>query len=410
MSRIVVLLLAGALALLGAAPARADVVDDDPAIAAVGAGDMRMFVRGTDGAVWTRSWNGSSWSGWSSIGGVATSGPVAITRGNIYDVFVRGGDNAYYHKYFTPAEGWSPSWERIGGAFLSAPGASLRQGTGEIDVVGVGGNQQLYAGYWASGSGWSGSPRSAAASAGARAASRRAPGIIDVWVRGTTTPSTRSPGSRGAAGPTSPSSAATSPAASAATAWDGNRRDVFARGGDNIVYDASYQAPSWVGFSPPGRPGQLSARAPSATSPGRLALVARSGSVIAYRSFASTWTRWQNFGRAPLYQRRRRPAIDGVRAAPASRPRLHPGRQPRAGQHQVHKRAGRKKPRIIKVLFFVDRGKHKRTDRKKPYKARIRVTYKRGSKHRVHARIYYRRPGQKRVHRKTVSKRFTMCK
>ena len=62
------------------------------------------------------------------------------------------------------------------------------------------------------------------------------------------------------------------------------------------------------------------------------------------------------------------------------------------------------------MLFFVDRGKHKRTDRKKPYKARIRVTYKRGSKHRVHARIYYRRPGQKRVHRKTVSKRFTMCK
>ena len=65
---------------------------------------------------------------------------------------------------------------------------------------------------------------------------------------------------------------------------------------------------------------------------------------------------------------------------------------------------------IIKVVFFIDRGKHKRTDRKKPYKARIRVTYKRGSKHRVHARIYFRRPGQKRVHRKTVSKRFTMCK
>jgi hypothetical protein len=26
---------------------------------------------------------GSSWSGWSSIGGVATSGPVAITRDGI---------------------------------------------------------------------------------------------------------------------------------------------------------------------------------------------------------------------------------------------------------------------------------------------------------------------------------------
>jgi hypothetical protein len=40
----------------------------------------------------------------------------------------------------------------------------------------------------------------------------------------------------------------------------------------------------------------------------------------------------------------------------------------------------------------------------------MRVTYRRGTKHRVHARIYFRRTGSKRVQRKTVSKRFTMCK
>ena len=146
---------------------------------------MRMFVRGTDGAVWTRSWNGSSWSGWSSLGGVATSGPVAMSRaGGVYDVFVRGGDNAYYHKYFTPAGGWSASWGRLGGAFLSAPGASLRQGTGEIDVVGVGGNQQLYHGYWASGSGWSGFAALGGGLSGRPSTVSPAPGIIDVWVRG----------------------------------------------------------------------------------------------------------------------------------------------------------------------------------------------------------------------------------
>src|SRR5205085_8661087 len=38
----IVALLACAFALLAAAPARAEVVDDDPAIAAVGAGDMRI--------------------------------------------------------------------------------------------------------------------------------------------------------------------------------------------------------------------------------------------------------------------------------------------------------------------------------------------------------------------------------
>ncbi len=87
--------LACAAAALAAAPARADLVDDDPAVAAQGTGDMRVFIRGHDNALWTRSWNGSSWSGWSSLGGVLTSGPAAMARpGGIYDVFVRGTDNA----------------------------------------------------------------------------------------------------------------------------------------------------------------------------------------------------------------------------------------------------------------------------------------------------------------------------
>jgi hypothetical protein len=77
---------------------------------------------------------------------------------------------------------------------------------------------------------------------------------------------------------------------------------------------------------------------------------------------------------------------------------------------RIKQRMGRLKPRVLKVVFFIDRGKHKRVDRRAPYKTRMRVTFKRGSKHRVHARIYFRRQGHKRVQRKTVSKRFTMCK
>ena len=72
-------------------------------------------------------------------------------------------------------------------------------------------------------------------------------------------------------------------------------------------------------------------------------------------------------------------------------------------------RNGRLKPRVIKVVLFIDRGKRRRVDRHKPYKTRIRVTFKRGSKHRIRARIYFRRNGSKHVHRKTVSKRFAMC-
>ena len=50
--------LACCVAGLAAAPARSAVVDDSPAVAAQGIGDMRVFIRGRDNALWTRSWNG----------------------------------------------------------------------------------------------------------------------------------------------------------------------------------------------------------------------------------------------------------------------------------------------------------------------------------------------------------------
>jgi hypothetical protein len=401
----IVALLACAFALLAAAPARADVVDDDPAIAAVGAGDMRIFVRGTDGAVWTRSWNGSSWSGWSSLGGEATSGPVAISRGGIYDVFVRGPDNAYYHKYFTPAGGWSPTWERLGGIFLSAPGASLRQGTGEIDVVGVGGDQQLYHGYWSSGTGWVGWSPLGGALSGRPSSISPASGIIDVFVRATDNQLYQKSWISGSGWTNYAGLGGSLSSGVSATAWDGNRRDVFVRGPGKLLYDNSFQTPNWLGFS--ALDGAVSS-APGATAlgPGQLALVARVGEMIVFRRFAGTWSTWANLGRAPLYKPPPPTPTElrlraGLGCIPVG------GRVP--VRISVHKRAGHSKPRVRRVVFFVDRGKHRRTDHHKPYKARIRVTYKPGSKHRVHARIYYRRPGQKRVRHKTVSKRFTMC-
>src|SRR3954464_4445630 len=120
-------------ALAMAASAHADVVDDAPAIAAQGTGDMRAFIRGSDGALWTRTWNGTSWTGWASLGGVLTSGPAATARpGGISAVVGRGTAGAYRHRAFTPSGGWA-SWEYLDGRFLSGPGVSYRQGTGQID-------------------------------------------------------------------------------------------------------------------------------------------------------------------------------------------------------------------------------------------------------------------------------------
>ena len=40
--------------------------------------EIKLFVRGTDNALWHKWWNGSAWSGWESLGGVLTSGPAVI--------------------------------------------------------------------------------------------------------------------------------------------------------------------------------------------------------------------------------------------------------------------------------------------------------------------------------------------
>ena len=41
------------------------------------AGTIDLFARGTNNALYTRHFNGSSWSSWAGLGGSLTSGPAA---------------------------------------------------------------------------------------------------------------------------------------------------------------------------------------------------------------------------------------------------------------------------------------------------------------------------------------------
>jgi hypothetical protein len=75
---------------------------------------------------------------------------------------------------------------------------------------------------------------------------------------------------------------------------------------------------------------------------------------------------------------------------------------------KIRKRKGHKKPRIVKIVFFIRHGPRK-VDRKKPYSARLRPRTKAGKKGRVYARVLYKRSGSKKVRRKTVSRRYVMC-
>ena len=79
----------------------------------------------------------------------------------------------------------------------------------------------------------------------------------------------------------------------------------------------------------------------------------------------------------------------------------------------VHKRKGKAKPRVKRVVFYY-RKKHRgkrvvaRTDRSRPYRRTLPIHLAPGPHH-VYARAYYKRPGSKKLRRKTVVRRFTVC-
>jgi len=79
----------------------------------------------------------------------------------------------------------------------------------------------------------------------------------------------------------------------------------------------------------------------------------------------------------------------------------------------VHKRKGRAKPRVRRVVFYyrkAHRGKRvvARSDRSRPYRRTLPIQLAPGPHH-VYARAYYTRPGSSKLRRKTVVRRFTVC-
>ena len=84
-----------------------------PAACSWGAGRLDVFVQGTTGALYHKSYTGS-WSGWQTLGGALTSSPAAAAASGSsrIDVFVRGSDGALWQKTYNG--GWS-GWTSIGG-------------------------------------------------------------------------------------------------------------------------------------------------------------------------------------------------------------------------------------------------------------------------------------------------------
>ena len=92
-----------------------------------------VAIRGADGAVWLRGWDGRDWTGWWSLGGQPASAPAMTSWGpGRLDVFATAAGGALWHRWW---EGeWQP-WEWLGGSLAegSTP-AAVAPAPGRLDV------------------------------------------------------------------------------------------------------------------------------------------------------------------------------------------------------------------------------------------------------------------------------------
>ncbi len=402
--------------------AGAQVVDDNPAAISRGPFDVLVFARGSDGAIHMRSGIDGTWR---SLGGVLTSGPaVSLRADGTVDVFARGTNKAIYH--LTVKGDTASSWESLGGSAATGPGAVKRRNTSYIDLFYASAGRDLKHRYYDGGTKkWSAEASLGEAVISAPAPSSRLTNWLDVFVR-SAAGNVFNRSYRAADGwtPYSKVDHTTSAALSVISRAEGDL-DIFARGGDNRLYQRHYDRGNgyrgWEMIDP-----QPLSSGPAATidGPTRVHLFARSGTDVIAKSWESGkgWTAWRNIG----------PVAPPAPPAPPPPPPPPPPAPPtpvgggnvelNAGLSctprgermsvnvKVRKRAGRAKPRVIKVVFYYRRGKRKvaRTDRRAPYRRTLLIDLRPGT-YRVYARISYKRPGKRRVAIKTVSKRFAVC-
>ena len=163
-----------------------------PAVVFQGGDYLYLFVQGYDHALWYNREDLSNlggpnwgWSGWTSLGGVLTSSPAAISRGdNTLDVFVRGTDGVLWQKTTTDGGTTWSNWNNLGGVLAPGTGPGVSGWSGHEDLFVVGTDSALWHNTWTA-SGWSGWASLGGSSLrSSPAAVSRVSGVIDVHVRG----------------------------------------------------------------------------------------------------------------------------------------------------------------------------------------------------------------------------------
>lgn len=237
--------------------------------------------------------DGAEWSNWGSLGGVATSAPaVASWTDRRLDVFVRGTDNALYHKWFDGST-WR-GWEGLGGTLTSAP-AAVSWGSNRIDVFVRGTDNALYHKWW-DGSKWHNWEGLGGELQFAPAVCSRRPNHLDVfaaWTDGSLRHRIWT-GSKWTQWENLGGVLSNSPSA---VSWGENRIDVFAPGTDGKLYQRWWDGSSWQGWAGHGADSKF-APAVSSRRPNHLDVytVAADNTLWHRLWTGSKWSHWENLG------------------------------------------------------------------------------------------------------------------
>ena len=130
------------------------VLASPPAVGSMNSNHEHVFVRGTDGQVWVKWWlQGSGWSAWAPLGAPPAGfiGGPAVSQGPVTcDLFVRGTDNALWQRSFRSGV-WG-SWERHndGGVLAEDPAAASMQ-PNQLQIFVRGTDGKVWQKFWGGG-------------------------------------------------------------------------------------------------------------------------------------------------------------------------------------------------------------------------------------------------------------------
>ena len=262
-----------------------------PAVCAQDANSLDLFAKGTDGALWWKHWDGTTWSAGTSLGGYLTSDPAAVSRsaGKI-TVFVRGGSGSLWSKSTTDGGATWSGWNEIGGQLLAGTGPTAYAYGDRIGWLVTGTNNALYH-MWDDATGRHGWENLGGYLTSSPGATSSGSGAIDVFVRGSNGALWQREYNNGWSGWTAAGGVLAPNTGPAVCSWGAGRLDVFVTGTSGVLW---HWSGSWDQSL-----GGYTTSSPAATSPtsGVINVFVRGGSgALWQKSYNNGWRDWTSIG------------------------------------------------------------------------------------------------------------------